>query len=101
MHAPFPPASIIITGRSDFPNQINNLLTFPDIFRGTLNVHASDINDKTKAAAQALAKLVTTSQLSSSYILPSPLDPTVTPAVADAVVKAAIQSNVAYTKNIL
>ena len=95
-------AAIIGTGRSDFPNQINNLLAFPGIFRGALNVHASDINDTMKAAAaQALANLVTTAQLSPSHILPSPLDPAVTPAVADAVAKAAIQSNVARTKNFL
>lgn len=86
-------AAIVGTGRSDYPNQINNLLAFPGIFRGALNAHAAEINDTMKiAAAQALANLVTPAQLSPACILPSPLDTAVTPAVAAAVEKAASQS---------
>lgn len=89
-------AAVVGTGRSDFPNQINNLLAFPGIFRGALNARAADINDTMKAAAaQALADLVTPARLSPVCILPSPLDPAVTPAVAAAVEKAAAESNAA------
>lgn len=88
-------AAIIGTGRSDFPNQINNLLVFPGIFRGTLNAHASDINDEMKiAASHALANLISPDQLSASCILPSPLDKRVAPTVAQAVEQAALQSNI-------
>ncbi len=88
-------AAIIGTGRSDFPNQINNVLAFPGIFRGALDVRASDINDAMKiAAAEALAALVT-DELSKDKIIPEPFDPRVGPAVAEAVKKAAVESGVA------
>ena len=89
-------AKVIGTGRSDFPNQINNVLAFPGIFRGALDVRASDINDEMKiAAAKAIAELVSESELSADYIIPSPLNPAVAPAVAEAVKKAAIASGAA------
>ncbi len=84
------------TGRSDFPNQINNVLAFPGIFRGTFDVRASDINDAMKiAAAEALASLVPEDKLSPDYILPYAFDEAVRPAVAVAVAKAARESGVA------
>ncbi|MBD5394930.1 MAG: NADP-dependent malic enzyme [Lachnospiraceae bacterium] len=87
-------AAIVGTGRSDFPNQINNLLAFPGIFRGTLNARACDITDEMKlAASHALADLITSDQLCASCILPSPLDVRVAPAVAHAVEMAAGQNN--------
>ena len=83
------------TGRSDFPNQINNVLAFPGVFRGAFDVRASDINEEMKAAAaQALADLVG-DKLSASYILPEALDPRVCPAVAEAVAQAARRTGVA------
>ena len=89
-------AGVIGTGRSDFPNQINNVLAFPGIFRGALDVRASDINDEMKiAAAKAIAGLVGENELSADYIIPSPLNPAVAPAVAEAVKQAAIASGVA------
>lgn len=89
-------AAVIGTGRSDFPNQINNVLAFPGIFRGTLDVRASDINDEMKiAAAQAIADLVTAEELTPEFILPSPLDDRVAPAVAKAVAEAARKTGVA------
>lgn len=88
-------AAIIGTGRSDFPNQINNVLAFPGIFRGALDVRASDINDEMKlAAARALADLVG-DDLAPDKIIPEPFDPRVGPAVAEAVRKAARESGVA------
>ena len=88
-------AAIIGTGRSDYPNQINNVLAFPGIFRGALDVRASDINDAMKiAAAKALAGLVT-DDLSADKIIPEPFDPRVGPTVAEAVKNAAIKSGVA------
>lgn len=88
-------AAIIGTGRSDFPNQINNVLAFPGIFRGALDVRASDINDEMKlAAARALADLVG-DNLAPDMIIPEPFDPRVGPAVAEAVRKAARESGVA------
>ncbi len=84
------------TGRSDFPNQINNVLAFPGIFRGALDVRASDINDEMKiAAAKAIASLVSDSELKEDYIIPAPFDPRVGPAVAEAVRQAARKSGVA------
>ena len=84
------------TGRSDFPNQINNVLAFPGIFRGTFDVRASDINDAMKiAAAQALANLVPEDKLSADYILPYAFDDAVCPAVAHAMAEAAEASGVA------
>lgn len=89
-------AAVIGTGRSDFPNQINNVLAFPGIFRGALDVRASDINDTMKlAAAQAIASLVTQDKLSPDYIVPEAIDKRVGPAVARAVARAARDSGVA------
>ena len=89
-------AAVVGTGRSDFPNQINNVLAFPGIFRGALDVRASDINDEMKiAAAQAIASFVTDDKLSPDYIIPSALDRSVSKAVAKAVAEAAKASGVA------
>ena len=89
-------AAVIGTGRSDFPNQINNVLAFPGIFRGALDVRASDINDAMKiAAAEAIAELITDEELTAEYIIPAPFDKRVAPAVAKAVAKAARDSGVA------
>ena len=89
-------AAIVATGRSDYPNQINNVLAFPGIFRGTFDVRASDINEEMKmAAADALAGLVSDEELSTEYILPKAFDPRVGKAVAEAVAKAARESGVA------
>ena len=89
-------AAVVGTGRSDFPNQINNVLAFPGIFRGALDVRARDINDEMKlAASEALADLVPAEELSSEYILPKAFDPRVGKAVAKAVAEAARKSGVA------
>ena len=89
-------AKIISTGRSDFPNQINNVLAFPGIFRGTFDVRASDINEEMKMAAdQALAELISEDELNEDYIIPAAFDPRVGPAVAKAVAEAARKSGVA------
>jgi len=89
-------AAVVGTGRSDFPNQINNVLAFPGIFRGALDVRASDINDEMKlAAAHALADLVGPDELSAETILPGAWDEKVGPAVGKAVAKAAFDSGVA------
>lgn len=89
-------AAVVGTGRSDFPNQINNVLAFPGIFRGALDVRAKDINDEMKiAAAKAIAGFVTDDKLSADYIIPSALDKTVAQAVAKAVAKAARDTGVA------
>ena len=89
-------ARVISTGRSDFPNQINNVLAFPGIFRGTFDVRASDINEEMKmAAAQALADLISDDELSEEYIIPAAFDPRVGPAVAKAVAEAARRTGVA------
>ena len=89
-------ARIIGTGRSDFPNQINNVLAFPGIFRGTLDVMASDINDKMKlAAADAISNYISEKDLNESNIIPSALDKNVAKAVATAVAKAARETKVA------
>ncbi len=89
-------AAVVGTGRSDFPNQINNVLAFPGIFRGALDVRASDINDEMKvAAAKAIAAFVTDDKLSAEYIIPSALDRNVARAVADAVAQAARDTGVA------
>ena len=89
-------AAIVGTGRSDFTNQINNVLAFPGIFRGALDVRASDINDEMKiAAAYAIANSIPESELSADYIIPSALDKSVSAAVAAAVAKAARDSGVA------
>lgn len=89
-------ARVIATGRSDFPNQINNVLAFPGIFRGTFDVRASDINDEMKiAAAEALAGLISEEELNEDYIIPAAFDPRVGQAVAEAVAEAARKSGVA------
>ena len=89
-------AKVIATGRSDYPNQINNVLAFPGIFRGTFDVRASDINEEMKmAAAKALADLISPEELSPDYIIPKAFDPRVGKAVAAAVAEAARRSGVA------
>jgi malate dehydrogenase (oxaloacetate-decarboxylating) len=89
-------ARVIGTGRSDFPNQINNVLAFPGIFRGTLDVRASDINDEMKiAAAMALASLVSDEELNEDFVIPFAFDPRVGTTVAEAVKEAARKSGVA------
>ena len=89
-------AKVISTGRSDFPNQINNVLAFPGIFRGALDARASDINDAMKiAAAKALAGLISDEELNADYIIPAAFDPRVKDAVASAVAQASRDSGVA------
>ena len=89
-------AKVISTGRTDFPNQINNVLAFPGIFRGALDARASDINDAMKiAAAKALAGLISDEELNADYIIPAAFDPRVKDAVANAVKQAAYDSGVA------
>ena len=89
-------AAVVATGRSDFPNQINNVLAFPGIFRGALDARASDINDEMKiAAAHALADLIGPDKLSADYIIPAAFDPRVKTAVAAAVKQAAHSSGMA------
>ena len=89
-------AAVVSTGRSDYPNQINNVLAFPGIFRGALDARASDINDHMKlAAAAALAGLIPDEELSADYIIPAAFDPRVKDAVAAAVKQAAYDSGVA------
>ncbi|MCR4615183.1 MAG: NAD-dependent malic enzyme [Clostridiales bacterium] len=89
-------ARVISTGRSDYPNQINNVLAFPGVFRGTFDVRASDINEEMKmAAAEALASLISDEELCEDYIIPKAFDPRVGPAVAKAVAEAARKSGVA------
>lgn len=89
-------AKVISTGRSDYPNQVNNVLAFPGIFRGALDVRASDINDEMKiAAAHAIAGLISDDELNADYILPAAFDPRVKDAVAHAVADAARKSGVA------
>ena len=89
-------AKVIATGRSDYPNQINNVLAFPGIFRGAFDVRASDINDEMKiAAAYALAGLINDNELSPDYIIPAAFDPRVGKAVSEAVAEAARKSGVA------
>ena len=89
-------AKVVSTGRSDYPNQINNVLAFPGIFRGTFDVRASDINEEMKmAAAMALAGLISDDELSEDYIIPKAFDPRVGPTVAKAVAEAARATGVA------
>lgn len=89
-------AEVVSTGRSDFPNQINNVLAFPGIFRGAFDVRAKEINDEMKlAASEALAKLITDEELSPEYIIPKAFDKRVGPAVAKAVAEAAKRTGVA------
>ena len=89
-------AAVVATGRSDYPNQINNVLAFPGVFRGTFDVRASDINEEMKmAAARALADLISEGELNADYIIPKAFDKRVGPAVAKAVAEAARTSGVA------
>lgn len=89
-------AKVVGTGRSDFPNQINNVLAFPGLFRGALDVRASDINDEMKiAAAKAIASFISDEELNADYVIPSPFDTRVAPAVAKAVAEAARATGVA------
>ena len=90
-------ARVVSTGRSDYPNQINNVLAFPGIFRGAFDVCAGDINEEMKvAAAHALAELISDEELSEDYIIPKAFDHRVGPAVAKAVAEAARRTGVAY-----
>lgn len=92
-------ARVVGTGRSDFPNQVNNVLAFPGIFRGALDVRATHINEEMKVAAvEAIASLITESELNEDYVIPAPFDPRVAPAVAAAVAKAAMETGVARIK---
>lgn len=92
-------ASVIGTGRSDFPNQINNVLAFPGIFRGALDVRATHINsDMKKAAVKAIADLIPESELTADYVIPDPFNKEVAPQVARAVAKAAMDSGVSRIK---
>jgi len=89
-------ARVVSTGRSDYPNQINNVLAFPGIFRGAFDVRASDINEEMKmAAAMALAGIIADEELNENNIIPQPFDPRVVPAVAQAVAEAARRTGVA------
>lgn len=89
-------AKVVSTGRSDYPNQINNVLAFPGVFRGAFDVRASDINEEMKmAAAGALAALISPEELSADYIIPQAFDPRVGPAVAKAVAEAARRTGIA------
>jgi malate dehydrogenase (oxaloacetate-decarboxylating) len=92
-------AKVIGTGRSDFPNQVNNVLAFPGIFRGALDVRATHINEKMKqAAVEAIANLIDEKELDADYVIPRPFDSRVAPAVAAAVAKAAMETGVARIK---
>lgn len=92
-------AMVVGTGRSDFPNQVNNVLAFPGIFRGALDVRATNINEEMKVAAvEAIANLVSDDELNADYVIPGPFDPRVAPAVAVAVAKAAMETGVARIK---
>jgi len=92
-------ALVVGTGRSDFPNQVNNVLAFPGIFRGALDVRATHINEEMKmAAVEAIADLVSPEELDVDYVIPGPFDPRVAPAVAAAVAKAAMETGVARIK---
>jgi malate dehydrogenase (oxaloacetate-decarboxylating) len=89
-------AKVIGTGRSDFPNQVNNVLAFPGIFRGALDVRATRINERMKvAAAHAIASLISDDELNADYVIPAPFDARVAPIVAKSVAKAAMESGVA------
>ena len=92
-------ASVVGTGRSDFPNQVNNVLAFPGIFRGALDVRATHINEQMKiAAVEAIASLISSDELKADYVIPAPFDPRVAPEVAAAVAKAAMETGVARIK---
>jgi malate dehydrogenase (oxaloacetate-decarboxylating) len=90
-------AKVVGTGRSDYPNQVNNVLAFPGIFRGALDVRATDVTEEMKLeAAYAIANIISDEELSPNYVIPNPLDARVVPAVAEAVAKAAIAAGVAH-----
>jgi malate dehydrogenase (oxaloacetate-decarboxylating) len=92
-------AAVVATGRSDYANQANNVLGFPGVFRGALDVRATQINDQMKLAASlAIAKLIPEAMLSANYVIPSPIDPRVVPEVALAVAQAAVDTGVARAK---
>ncbi len=92
-------ASVIGTGRSDFPNQVNNVLAFPGIFRGALDVYATHINEEMKVAAvHAIAELINEKELNADYVIPGPFDSRVAPAVAKSVARAAMETGVARRK---
>ncbi len=92
-------AMVVGTGRSDFPNQVNNVLAFPGIFRGALDVRATHINEEMKmAAVEAIASLVSEEELNADYVIPGPFDPRVAPEVAAAVAAAAMETGVARIK---
>ena len=94
-------AAVVGTGRSDYPNQVNNVLAFPGLFRGALDVHATKINEEMKiAAAKAIASLVSDEECNAEYVIPSPFDPRVAPAVAKFVAQAAIDTGVAQKTDI-
>ncbi|MFL6518097.1 MAG: malic enzyme-like NAD(P)-binding protein, partial [Bacillus sp. (in: firmicutes)] len=87
---------VIGTGRSDFPNQVNNVLAFPGIFRGALDVQATEINEEMKKAAVfAISSLISEEELSEDYVIPNPFDDRVATAVAKAVATAAVETGVA------
>uniref|UniRef100_C5D2K5 Malate dehydrogenase (Oxaloacetate-decarboxylating) n=1 Tax=Geobacillus sp. (strain WCH70) TaxID=471223 RepID=C5D2K5_GEOSW len=89
-------AAVVATGRSDLPNQVNNVLAFPGVFKGALQVRASEINEEMKlAAADAIANLISPEELTGDYVIPNPFDKRVVEAVADAVARAAIRTGVA------
>jgi malate dehydrogenase (oxaloacetate-decarboxylating) len=93
--------AVIGTGRSDYPNQVNNVLGFPGIFRGALDVRASDINEEMKlAAAEAIASIVKPEELEADYVIPSVFNRDVAPAVAEAVARAAEASGVARRRRV-
>ncbi|MBY0599602.1 NAD(P)-dependent malic enzyme [Bacillus bingmayongensis] len=94
-------AAVVGTGRSDFPNQVNNVLAFPGIFRGALDVRATDVTEEMKlAAAYGIANIITDEERTENYVIPNPLDKRVVPSVAAAVAKAAIESGVAQVKKV-
>ncbi|MDZ5607754.1 NADP-dependent malic enzyme [Bacillus pseudomycoides] len=94
-------AAVVGTGRSDFPNQVNNVLAFPGIFRGALDVRATDVTEEMKlAAAYGIANIITDEERNENYVIPNPLDKRVVPSVAAAVAKAAIESGVAQVKKV-
>ena len=95
-------AAVVGTGRSDYPNQVNNVLAFPGLFRGALDVHATKINEEMKiAAAKAIASLVSDEECNAEYVIPSPFDPCVAPAVAKFVAQAAIDTGVAQKLSLI
>ena len=93
-------ATVVGTGRSDYANQVNNVLAFPGIFRGALDVRATDITEEMKLAAYGIANIITDEERNANYVIPNPLDKRVVPSVAEAVAKATIDSGVAQITKI-